>query len=40
MFSNAITRHGAAGLIAVSDTHVRLTRAGLLLANTVSADFL
>jgi oxygen-independent coproporphyrinogen-3 oxidase len=40
MFSDAIARHGAAGLLAVSVTHVRLTRAGLLLANRVSADFL
>jgi oxygen-independent coproporphyrinogen-3 oxidase len=39
MFADAIARHEEAGLLAVSGTHVRLTRAGLLLANRVSADF-
>ncbi len=40
LFADAIKRHVARGLLEVDDVGVRLTRAGLLLADTVMADFL
>jgi oxygen-independent coproporphyrinogen-3 oxidase len=40
MFSDAIERHIAGGLLAVDQASIRLTRAGLLVADTVIADFL
>lgn len=40
LFPRAIDRHVAAGLLEVNATHVRLTRAGLLLADTVIRDLL
>lgn len=39
-FAGAVCRHGERGLLQVTRTQVRLTRAGLLLADTVMADFL
>lgn len=39
-FDDAVERHVAAGLLEVTPESVRLTRAGLLLANRVMADFL
>ncbi len=39
-FSEAVRRHCETGLLEVTDQRVRLTRAGLLLADTVVADFL
>jgi oxygen-independent coproporphyrinogen-3 oxidase len=39
-FAEAVRRHSERGLLEVTDTHLRLTRAGLLLADTVVADFL
>jgi oxygen-independent coproporphyrinogen-3 oxidase len=39
-FAEPIERHGQRGLLEVTDRHLRLTRAGLLLADTVIADFL
>ncbi len=39
LFADAVARHGADGLLEVSASHVRLTRRGLLCANTVMADF-
>ena len=40
LFADVIAPHAADGLLEVDDTSVRLTRAGLLLADTVMADFL
>lgn len=40
LFGEPVQRHAERGLLAVSDTHVRLTRTGLLLADVVIADFL
>jgi len=40
MFSEAVGRHQADGLLEVSADHLRLTRAGRLLADHVIADFL
>jgi oxygen-independent coproporphyrinogen-3 oxidase len=39
-FAEAVQRHGDLGLLQVTDARLRLTRAGLLLADTVIADFL
>lgn len=39
-FAEPVNRHGRRGLLEVTDRYLRLTRAGLLLANTVIADFL
>lgn len=39
-FGEAVRQHGQRGLLEVSDERLRLTRAGLLLADTVIADFL
>ena len=39
-FAGAIARHTADGLLEVTDTAIRLTRRGRLVADTVSADFL
>jgi len=39
-FHDAVRRHQQRGLLEVTGTHVRLTRAGLLLADRVVADFL
>jgi oxygen-independent coproporphyrinogen-3 oxidase len=40
LFREALDVHGAAGRIAVTATHIRLTRAGLLVADSVMADLL
>lgn len=40
LFSRAIQQHGADGLLVVDEVSIRLTRAGLLVADTVVADFL
>lgn len=40
LYAEAIARHVALGLLELTPTHLRLTRAGLLLADTVIADFL
>jgi oxygen-independent coproporphyrinogen-3 oxidase len=40
LFSQAIHQHMADGLLAVDKTSIRLTRAGLLVADTVIGDFL
>jgi len=40
LFADAIERHAQAGLLEVDERAVRLTRAGLLVANRVMADFL
>jgi oxygen-independent coproporphyrinogen-3 oxidase len=40
MFAGIVERHVAAGLLAVEPDCIRLTRAGLLVANRVMADFL
>lgn len=40
LFADAIAQHTAAGLLIADDDRVRLTRAGLLLADRVIADFL
>lgn len=39
-FAEAVRRHGERGLLEVTDRHLRLTRPGLSLADTVIADFL
>lgn len=39
-FADAIARHAAAGLLEVTATAIRLTRAGRLVADSVIADFL
>ena len=39
-FAEAVRRHGERGLLQVTDRHLRLTRPGLSLADTVIADFL
>jgi oxygen-independent coproporphyrinogen-3 oxidase len=39
-FAEAVCRHTQRGLLEATETHIRLTRAGLLLADTVMADFL
>lgn len=39
-FAEAVQRHGKSGLLEATDTRLRLTRAGLLVADTVIADFL
>ncbi len=40
VYADAIARHTALGLLELTPTHLRLTRAGLLLADSVIADFL
>ncbi len=40
MFADAVRQHVADGLLEVSDQRLRLTRRGLLVADTVMADFL
>lgn len=40
LFAEPIQRHGTRGLLEATTTHLRLTRPGLLLADTVIADFL
>jgi len=40
LFRQAIEVHEAAGRLAVTDTHVRLTRAGVMVADSVIGDFL
>jgi oxygen-independent coproporphyrinogen-3 oxidase len=40
LFADAIARHGANGWLCVEEDRICLTRAGLLLANRVMADFL
>jgi oxygen-independent coproporphyrinogen-3 oxidase len=40
LFGDAIRAHVAACRLSVTPTHIRLTRSGLLIANTVMADFL
>ena len=39
-FTAVVERHVADGLLEINPTHLRLSRAGLLLADTVMADFL
>ena len=39
MFADAVAKHVGAGLLEVDTDEIRLTRAGLLLANRVMADF-
>ena len=39
-FADAIDKHAADGLLEVTETAIRLTRTGRLLADTVIADFL
>ncbi|MBN2447116.1 MAG: radical SAM family heme chaperone HemW [Phycisphaerae bacterium] len=39
-FRDAVDKHVAAGLLEVTDTNIRLTRRGCLLADTVIVDFL
>ncbi|MBU0616581.1 MAG: radical SAM family heme chaperone HemW [Planctomycetes bacterium] len=39
-FAEAVRRHSGRGLLEVTDRHLRLTRPGLSLADTVIADFL
>jgi oxygen-independent coproporphyrinogen-3 oxidase len=39
-FAEPVQRHGTRGLLEVTDTHLRLTRSGLLLGDLVIADFL
>jgi oxygen-independent coproporphyrinogen-3 oxidase len=40
LFAEPIARHAADGLLTVDETSIRLTRAGLLVADTVIVDFL
>jgi oxygen-independent coproporphyrinogen-3 oxidase len=39
-FAEAVEHHAERGLLELTDTHLRLTRAGLLLADSVIVDFL
>lgn len=40
LFSEAIEKHAETGLLELDQAGIRLTRAGLLLADTVMMDFL
>lgn len=40
LYAEAVARHVELGLLEVTPTHLRLTRAGLLVADSVMADFL